>query len=1034
MILLKRLRVHALKQLRDVDVWFPRRGSLLIEGQNEAGKSTLFEAVYFALYGSPLVGEDTRATLEDLMPHGGSSAAVELTVATGVTELEIRRNVAFSRGKTHAAQQARVRVRRPGEPMEEIHGPRPVNARILRELHELDADTLRNSCFMEQKALDRLEALTRGQREVAIARLLGLDHLQRVARALDNESVELRRQFEVAKGELEVAAWQRQAREARDRAQLWETRAAAAEIRDLIARRDTVEDVVSGQSERIAALRDQTLEAEQQVRAAEDVKALLENIQAARPYMQEALDEQRRYDALRDDLARLDRLERDEELPLVERAARLRDIEAVLSSLRAAERDVAQLSELSEAVAAVARSQVASDEARRECASLEARCDQLEARDRLQDWIRATERSMSSTDSDAERERLVQARDERELTAHRARSRARALLVATCGVGLVAVVCAAAGLGAHAWWIIAGVFIALSIGVGVTWRAAQQRATLARGAADEARDALTRLDVRAELSHAVPVSPGAIAEIEAALTKSGVTPPVSLSEAQHRIAELAPADEQTLRHAREERDRARTTLTQRVTQTATAEEILASARRRLDPRFAQLETQDDVTAALAAARERHIAVHTEADALATSSRVALDESALAVERGAVEARLTLTREQLSSRGSLRQAADTSRETLTARTAELAHDIARLVAGAQALGIDATELTTDTADLAALELAWKELHGAVATAYMRLDEVATRERLAGLASRREEVERGAQAIGADHSTAALALKEALARQGVACSGDESLTEMCALWPPLAESKGLEVGEIERELLAARNEAFHASETASRAASARNLEGVALDEDACRDRVAAVERDVRRHETAARLAAETQGRIFRRVLPETGLHMRALLPELTEGRYRDVELIADENAGGADLRIRVWDQLAGRYVAKNLFSGGARDQFSLALRLAFALATLPKEVGATPGFVFLDEPLSSFDAERSLALVEILTRGPIARQFAQVMLVSHGRSFDPGQFDFRLRMAGGRIVESNLPDEREAERLWAVESAVVERAEQ
>jgi hypothetical protein len=29
-----------------------------------------------------------------------------------------------------------------------------------------------------------------------------------------------------------------------------------------------------------------------------------------------------------------------------------------------------------------------------------------------------------------------------------------------------------------------------------------------------------------------------------------------------------------------------------------------------------------------------------------------------------------------------------------------------------------------------------------------------------------------------------------------------------------------------------------------------------------------------------------------------------------------------------------------------------------------------------------------------------------------------------------MAGGRIVETNLPDEREAERLWAVESAIVE----
>jgi hypothetical protein len=64
---------------------------------------------------------------------------------------------------------------------------------------------------------------------------------------------------------------------------------------------------------------------------------------------------------------------------------------------------------------------------------------------------------------------------------------------------------------------------------------------------------------------------------------------------------------------------------------------------------------------------------------------------------------------------------------------------------------------------------------------------------------------------------------------------------------------------------------------------------------------------------------------------------------------------------DYRIRVWDPLAGRFVAKNLFSGGTRNQCSLALPLAFALATPPQELGVAPGFIFLDEPLSAFDAQ-------------------------------------------------------------------------
>jgi DNA repair protein SbcC/Rad50 len=54
-ITLKQLQAENFKGLCSVDLMFPERGSVLIEGQNEAGKSTLFEAVYVALYGKPLV-------------------------------------------------------------------------------------------------------------------------------------------------------------------------------------------------------------------------------------------------------------------------------------------------------------------------------------------------------------------------------------------------------------------------------------------------------------------------------------------------------------------------------------------------------------------------------------------------------------------------------------------------------------------------------------------------------------------------------------------------------------------------------------------------------------------------------------------------------------------------------------------------------------------------------------------------------------------------------------------------------------------
>lgn len=116
---------------------------------------------------------------------------------------------------------------------------------------------------------------------------------------------------------------------------------------------------------------------------------------------------------------------------------------------------------------------------------------------------------------------------------------------------------------------------------------------------------------------------------------------------------------------------------------------------------------------------------------------------------------------------------------------------------------------------------------------------------------------------------------------------------------------------------------------------------------------------------------------------------------------------------DYRIRVWDPAAGRYVAKNLFSGGTRDQCSLALRLAFALATLPQELGVAPGFIFPDEPLSAFDSLRAQALVELITTGTIAQQFNQVILISHQHAFDREAFHYHVRMDSSQIVESDLP---------------------
>src|SRR6185437_14668314 len=103
----------------------------------------------------------------------------------------------------------------------------------------------------------------------------------------------------------------------------------------------------------------------------------------------------------------------------------------------------------------------------------------------------------------------------------------------------------------------------------------------------------------------------------------------------------------------------------------------------------------------------------------------------------------------------------------------------------------------------------------------------------------------------------------------------------------------------------------------------------------------------------------------------------------------------------------------FKSKSIFSGGTKDQFSLALRLSFALAALPQELGTTPGFIFLDEVMSAADDRRAFAIQELLTRGPVADNFAQILVVSHGKDIDASLFPYRLVLTNGKVAESNLP---------------------
>jgi exonuclease SbcC len=132
-----------------------------------------------------------------------------------------------------------------------------------------------------------------------------------------------------------------------------------------------------------------------------------------------------------------------------------------------------------------------------------------------------------------------------------------------------------------------------------------------------------------------------------------------------------------------------------------------------------------------------------------------------------------------------------------------------------------------------------------------------------------------------------------------------------------------------------------------------------------------------------------------------NMMQFLPTLTDNRYNMAQI--DET----NYRIEVYDREAKQWRGKGVFSGATQDQFSLALRLAFAISTIPSSRGARPGFIFLDEPLSGFDAQRRTGFIELL-RDDLSRHFDQIIVISHIEALAE-EFPQNLTLDSGRIVQ-------------------------
>jgi exonuclease SbcC len=155
-----------------------------------------------------------------------------------------------------------------------------------------------------------------------------------------------------------------------------------------------------------------------------------------------------------------------------------------------------------------------------------------------------------------------------------------------------------------------------------------------------------------------------------------------------------------------------------------------------------------------------------------------------------------------------------------------------------------------------------------------------------------------------------------------------------------------------------------------------------------------------EKTVEILDEAQQNILDKVLPKTEENLTKILPILTVDRYKDAHITEDYH-------IQLFDSKMGDYVEKTLFSGGTNDQIALAIRLSFAMVTMPQDE-YEESFIFLDEPLGFFDDERKSALIDFLTHGIIANIFAQRIVISNFLDIKK-YFDYVIELENGRIIE-------------------------
>ena len=142
-------------------------GVTLIVGENGAGKSTIFEAISYALY-KKYIGDK----IDDLIRINNTTMSVTLTFITNGIEYKITRK------RTANQSQAKLERKEQQNFITIAEGDKIVNQHI-QEILDMDADLFLNAIYIRQGEIADLISKSPAERKQLIAKLLKLEELEK---------------------------------------------------------------------------------------------------------------------------------------------------------------------------------------------------------------------------------------------------------------------------------------------------------------------------------------------------------------------------------------------------------------------------------------------------------------------------------------------------------------------------------------------------------------------------------------------------------------------------------------------------------------------------------------------------------------------------------------------------------------------------------------------------------------------------------------------------------------------------------------